>query len=815
MTGGGELPARWVIHAVGPVWRGGDLGEEDLLASAVRSALERAEEIGAKSVALPAISTGVYGFPLRRAAEISVAEARRFSSSARSVERIVFCLFDDSALAAFEKAGESVAFPSLSSRRHDRCTRLSLLDVFRSIRFLCERPFAGGRFPAGGGKEPGTGRARGGRPGEAKRRFEAVRKLAPGEPLGWANGAIAAMRAKDLAEAKKLLSEASRLAGATPGCRARRDAARAGGDSAGAIEAFEKAAAANPKDLPSRWSAARLAAASPGGRQRSIRNVEARSGAVAGESLSPGAPLRAAAGGGQPAGGSVGMRPHGPRDRIRRREAREVRWARRRRLSNRETRRRRHSSTGSSRTSCARPPVISRPGATWSRESSACRWRSGPRARGEPARAAARRSRFASPRRRFRGCRRSGPDRRARGREGRPRSRLRRPEGARRRLRSRRISRGNARARLRIAAAVEVADVMNSGDLDLVTPGALWIREKETWRKTEIASGDRVLPVDYDSDGDLDLYVSSGSGDRLLRNNLDGTWTDATQVRPAGGVLVAIRGGGGLRPRRRSRTSCSFRAAAGSSLLDNLRGGRFAEKPAGLPRSRQLPLRGGRRPERRRPAGPRLDDGEPRVRGVEPRRRDVPAGRSSWPREECLSSSISTTTDTWTSSSRGPNGSALFRNDGAGAFTRVEGTFPAALDAEAVDFDGDGDLDLVLVTAGGGAALLENQGGNANGWLDVALEGLPTGSAKVNRFGYGSEWRSSPGLSTHADRLAAGDASGPRRATARRRSCASSGPTAFRRICSRRRCKTLVKEVQQLKGSCPFLYAFDGSPGAS
>ena len=78
------LPARWVIHAVGPVWHGGQEGEEILLASAVRSALERAEEIGAKSVALPAISTGVYGFPLERAAEISVAEARRFFARARA-----------------------------------------------------------------------------------------------------------------------------------------------------------------------------------------------------------------------------------------------------------------------------------------------------------------------------------------------------------------------------------------------------------------------------------------------------------------------------------------------------------------------------------------------------------------------------------------------------------------------------------------------------------------------------------------------------------------------------------------------------------
>jgi O-acetyl-ADP-ribose deacetylase len=104
VTGGGRLPARWVIHAVGPVWRGGGAGEEKLLASAVASALARSEEIGAESVALPAISTGVYGFPLDRAAEISFAEARRFAAQARRVRRIVFCLFDQEALAAFQRA---------------------------------------------------------------------------------------------------------------------------------------------------------------------------------------------------------------------------------------------------------------------------------------------------------------------------------------------------------------------------------------------------------------------------------------------------------------------------------------------------------------------------------------------------------------------------------------------------------------------------------------------------------------------------------------------------------------------------------------
>jgi O-acetyl-ADP-ribose deacetylase (regulator of RNase III) len=106
VTGAGDLPARWVVHAVGPVWRGGDLGEEMLLASAVRAALKRADELGARSVALPAISTGVFGFPLQKAADLSIAAARSFAAEAQSVERIVFCLFDDRSLTAFERAFE-------------------------------------------------------------------------------------------------------------------------------------------------------------------------------------------------------------------------------------------------------------------------------------------------------------------------------------------------------------------------------------------------------------------------------------------------------------------------------------------------------------------------------------------------------------------------------------------------------------------------------------------------------------------------------------------------------------------------------------
>src|SRR5438067_498111 len=88
-TTGGELPARWVIHAVGPVWRGGAEGEPELLASAYRRSLEVAAELGARSVALPAISCGVYGYPAELAAPIAVAAARERESDFETI-RFVF-----------------------------------------------------------------------------------------------------------------------------------------------------------------------------------------------------------------------------------------------------------------------------------------------------------------------------------------------------------------------------------------------------------------------------------------------------------------------------------------------------------------------------------------------------------------------------------------------------------------------------------------------------------------------------------------------------------------------------------------------------
>ena len=80
ITRGYDLPARWVVHTVGPVWHGGAHGEDELLASAYRRSLEVAAGNGARTVAFPSISTGVYGFPVERAAPIALREIARFLS---------------------------------------------------------------------------------------------------------------------------------------------------------------------------------------------------------------------------------------------------------------------------------------------------------------------------------------------------------------------------------------------------------------------------------------------------------------------------------------------------------------------------------------------------------------------------------------------------------------------------------------------------------------------------------------------------------------------------------------------------------------
>ena len=107
-TTAGRLPARYVIHTVGPIWRGGESGEAELLASCHRRALEVAAELGCSTVAFPAISTGVYGYPVELAAPVAVAAARE--ATRPPVELVRFVLFGSEALEAFERALESQPF---------------------------------------------------------------------------------------------------------------------------------------------------------------------------------------------------------------------------------------------------------------------------------------------------------------------------------------------------------------------------------------------------------------------------------------------------------------------------------------------------------------------------------------------------------------------------------------------------------------------------------------------------------------------------------------------------------------------------------
>lgn len=107
ITSAYRLPARHVIHAVGPVWRGGDRGEAELLASAYRRALEVAEGAALESIAFPSISTGVYGYPLRPAARIAIDTACSFTGSAAKVRDVVFCCFSAGDLAIYEELLQS------------------------------------------------------------------------------------------------------------------------------------------------------------------------------------------------------------------------------------------------------------------------------------------------------------------------------------------------------------------------------------------------------------------------------------------------------------------------------------------------------------------------------------------------------------------------------------------------------------------------------------------------------------------------------------------------------------------------------------
>ena len=103
LTNGYRLPARYVIHTVGPVWKGGSQCEAALLASCYRRSLELARETGIATMAFPSISTGIYGYPIKEAARIAIAATRQFATEPTAVREVMFCCFSESDLLVYEQ----------------------------------------------------------------------------------------------------------------------------------------------------------------------------------------------------------------------------------------------------------------------------------------------------------------------------------------------------------------------------------------------------------------------------------------------------------------------------------------------------------------------------------------------------------------------------------------------------------------------------------------------------------------------------------------------------------------------------------------
>lgn len=116
ITKGYNLPAKWVIHTVGPVWGGGGRGEDEMLARCYRNSLELAEEHGVQTLAFPSISTGAYGFPVERASKIAIMEINDFLERNSTIEKVVLVCFNDVAYECYSRAVEEIMRDERSAR---------------------------------------------------------------------------------------------------------------------------------------------------------------------------------------------------------------------------------------------------------------------------------------------------------------------------------------------------------------------------------------------------------------------------------------------------------------------------------------------------------------------------------------------------------------------------------------------------------------------------------------------------------------------------------------------------------------------------
>ncbi len=108
ITKGYQLPAKHVIHTVGPVWRGGGHGEDQLLASCYRNSLKLAKQHGIRTIAFPAISTGAYRFPLERATRIALNEVKRFLEKDECIEKVIFVCYDRRCLDTYTRLAQEI-----------------------------------------------------------------------------------------------------------------------------------------------------------------------------------------------------------------------------------------------------------------------------------------------------------------------------------------------------------------------------------------------------------------------------------------------------------------------------------------------------------------------------------------------------------------------------------------------------------------------------------------------------------------------------------------------------------------------------------